>query len=416
MKRVNRGIHKITELQIKNYKPKEKDYLVSDGDKLNLLIKASGTKVFTFVYNSPITKKRRKASLGIYPTTSLKQARSKANDYRELLAKNIDPLDFFNEIKNKELLAKSLTFKKVLNEWLEVQKPSLAKSTFERKKSQLENDFIAPLGSVPIGQINHSQIAKLIQLKALQTPETASRYLGYLDNLWRYCTTLGYCESNIIANLHKDTLIPKVQVKNYAKITNKVILQELIHFIYSYSGHLAVRTAMKFLLFLPLRIGNLISLKLENIDFKNQAVTIARSEMKVKNANLNDFKMYLCDEIIEALKELQLYNAKDEFIFSIKGEPISETTINRALQRGGFNDEQRGRKQRTHGFRGTFSSLVKTHRLKHKLPLEIADAVLDHTLGNAVARAYDNKADYFSQTKELLKWWEQFILNLKNKE
>lgn len=417
MKKPTQGICKLTELQVKNYKAQEKDYLKSDGGGLNILIKSNGTKLFRFIYESPTLKKRRKASLGIYPKTSLRQARANADEFRKLLAKEIDPLDYFSEIKDKETLAKSLTFKRVCYEWLEqTQKPKLALSTYERKKNQLENDFIQVLADIPISKIHHSQIAQIIKLKAVQTPETASRYLGYLDNLWRYSCSLGYCESNIIANLHKDTLIPRVQVKNYSKIVNEEILSELIDFIYNYKGDLVVRTAMKFLLYLPLRVGNLINLKWENIDFKNQSVTIARSEMKVKNPNLNDFKMYLSDEIIIALRELEMYTKNDEFIFSIKGKQISNETLNRTLQRGGFNDEARGRKQRSHSFRGTFSSLTKTHRLNHKLPLEIADLVLDHQVGNEVSRAYDNKADYFLQCKEMLKWWERYLLDLKTKE
>ena len=62
-------------------KPKEKDYTISDGDGLHLLIKASGSKLWQFVCT--FDGKRKKLALGIYPAVSLEKARRKAEEARE---------------------------------------------------------------------------------------------------------------------------------------------------------------------------------------------------------------------------------------------------------------------------------------------------------------------------------------------
>ena len=50
-------------------KPKEKDYTISDGDGLHLLIKASRSKLWQFVCT--FDGKRKKLALGIYPGSTL---------------------------------------------------------------------------------------------------------------------------------------------------------------------------------------------------------------------------------------------------------------------------------------------------------------------------------------------------------
>jgi hypothetical protein len=61
----------LTDTQIKNAKPKEKDYTLSDGDGLYLLIKKTGSKIWRFNYIRPSTKKRALISFGHYPQVSL---------------------------------------------------------------------------------------------------------------------------------------------------------------------------------------------------------------------------------------------------------------------------------------------------------------------------------------------------------
>lgn len=67
-----------------------------------------------------------------------------------------------------------------------------------------------------------------------------------------------------------------------------------------------------------------------------------------------------------------------------------------------------------HSFRGTFRSLVETYAHIHKASFEVKEAILDHHIGGEVERAYTHKADYTSQMRELLEWWEQFLLRLKS--
>ncbi|MEX4039067.1 hypothetical protein MZA24_05240 [Haemophilus influenzae] len=52
--------------EINNAKTKEKDYSLSDGQGLFLLVKMNGSKIWRFQYYKPISKKRTLISLGVH--------------------------------------------------------------------------------------------------------------------------------------------------------------------------------------------------------------------------------------------------------------------------------------------------------------------------------------------------------------
>ncbi|CAB5570157.1 Prophage CP4-57 integrase [Providencia rettgeri] len=98
-------------------KPKQSDYVLYDGDGLELLVKSNGSKLWSFRYIRPLTKKRAKKSLGSYPAVSLADARSYRLEARTLLAKQIDPQDHYKEQVRNTLEAKTNTFQLVAERW-----------------------------------------------------------------------------------------------------------------------------------------------------------------------------------------------------------------------------------------------------------------------------------------------------------
>lgn len=76
--------------EVKQAKPKDKEYNLSDGDGLQLRVKPNGSKLWLFNYLRPITKKRANLSLAGYPALSLANARKLREEARSLLANAID--------------------------------------------------------------------------------------------------------------------------------------------------------------------------------------------------------------------------------------------------------------------------------------------------------------------------------------
>lgn len=402
---------KIQAVILNKLKPKDKDYTVPDGNGLSLLVKTNGTKLWEFRFTSPTTLKRRKSSLGKYPDVPLILARDKAKNYRELIADGIDPIDNNKTLKQKIKIDQKGIFNKVVDEWFEKQKKELATSTYTRKVGQFENDVKPFFKGRLISSIKHPEIVKLLEMKAVKAPESASRLFQYLNNLWQYATMKGYCDFNIIANIHKKTILTPPKAKHYSKITDPEILKELVQAIYSYKGSYSTKNALKFVLHLPLRADNLVNLKWEQIDLDNKLLTIPRNRMKAKDENMPDFIMPLTNQVIEILEEQKLF-ASGTFVFKTDGYadvPICSETPNRALERMGFNNETIGKKTRLHGFRGTFRSLADTYQSEHNTSKEAKERALDHLPKNAVERAYTHKADYIKELEMLMQWWSDYL-------
>ncbi|MDD2385031.1 MAG: integrase arm-type DNA-binding domain-containing protein [Sulfurospirillaceae bacterium] len=410
MPKINTSL--LTDKEIKSFNSERKSYTKPDTNGLRILIQPDGRKIWEFVYLSPTLRKRRKTTFGTYPKTSLKEARNKRETYAKLISQGIDPIDEKKEVKIEEKRTLESSFSNVVNLWLNAQESRLGKETFKRKKALFENFVVPVFRDRSIADITHKELTTILEVKAQQHPETARRLFANFDDLWRYACSREYCNINITANIHRRSTLPQPKIKHYPKITDPIILKELVKAIYSYGGHYSSKNALKLVLHVPLRASNLVTLRWAYIDFDNQSLTIPRAEMKSKNADQRDFMLPLTDEAISILKEQYLFTSHLDYVFHINGTHLNQESPNMALKRLGFGDEVNGRKQTIHSFRGTFRSLADTHQREHKCSFEAKEKVLDHSVGDKTERAYTHQAIYYDEIKILLTWWSEYVLKM----
>lgn len=104
---------RLSDRQLKAVKATGKDFVLSDGDGLQLRVRASGSMMWNFNYREPLTRSRLNMALGPYPDLSLANARKKAAEARELLALGIDPKTQRDEVRQAKLAETEHTFEKV---------------------------------------------------------------------------------------------------------------------------------------------------------------------------------------------------------------------------------------------------------------------------------------------------------------
>lgn len=80
---------KLSDAAVRNAKANGKVQKFSDGRGLYLHVTATGSKLWRMAYR--FEGKQKLLSFGAYPAVSLKDARHRRDEARELLAKGIDP-------------------------------------------------------------------------------------------------------------------------------------------------------------------------------------------------------------------------------------------------------------------------------------------------------------------------------------
>ncbi|MCB1604538.1 MAG: DUF4102 domain-containing protein, partial [Xanthomonadales bacterium] len=108
----NRLKMKLNNTKIKALKPDKKQYKVSDGRGLFLLVHPNGSKYWRLSYR--YDDKQKTIALGTYPDISLAQARDKTHEIKSKIANGIDPSE---QRKNKKRKIKKYTFLKVAKQW-----------------------------------------------------------------------------------------------------------------------------------------------------------------------------------------------------------------------------------------------------------------------------------------------------------
>lgn len=106
----------LTNTEVKQAKPKDKLYKLSDGGGLLLRVKPNGYKTWVFDYYKPHSKSRTTIGFGTYPEVSLADARKRRESARELVAKGVDPKEHKDDKHREQLLAASHTLKSVASD------------------------------------------------------------------------------------------------------------------------------------------------------------------------------------------------------------------------------------------------------------------------------------------------------------
>lgn len=151
----------LSDTQCKTAKPKEKPYKLTDEKGLYLLVAVSGGKWWRFNYR--FEQKHKTLSMGIYPETSLKQAREKRDEARKLVAAGVDPGVNRKASKAAKEGEIANSFEIVAREWHTKQSTNWVDSHSEKIIRRLESDIFPWLGHLPISAITAPEILETLR-------------------------------------------------------------------------------------------------------------------------------------------------------------------------------------------------------------------------------------------------------------
>jgi hypothetical protein len=128
----------------------DKPYKLPDEKGMYIYIHTNGSKYFRLDYR--FDGKRKTLALGVYPETTLKEAREKRDIARKQIADGIDPGENKKAIKESRVTSASNSFEIIAREWGGKKVNNWADKN-NRDKRMLERNIFPWLGHKPIADI-----------------------------------------------------------------------------------------------------------------------------------------------------------------------------------------------------------------------------------------------------------------------
>lgn len=387
---------RLSELKIKAAKPLEKDYVLVDGDGLQMRVRSNGSKLWNFNYYHPVTKKRINMGLGAYPELSLVQARKMTIEARELLVAGVDPKEQREILKQVKRAETEHTFQNIATAWYELKKDSVTPAYAEDIWRSLTLHVFPDLGGTPISAINAPQVISLLRpLETKGSLETVKRLTQRLNEIMTYGVNSGLIHSNPLSGIR--SVFKKPKKKNMAALPPDE-LGELMVAIANASIKRTTRCLIEWQLHTMTRPSEAATTRWADIDFEKRIWTIPAERMKKRRMHI----VPLTDQALALLEAIKPYSGHREYAFPADRNPrthCNSQTANMALKRMGFE----GRLV-SHGMRSMASTILN----EHGWDPELIEVALAHVDKDEVRSAY-NRADYIERRRPMMAWWSEHI-------
>jgi hypothetical protein len=150
----------LNDTRIRNARPTERDYKLTDFDGLYLLVRRNGSRLWRFAYR--LGGKQKQIALGAYPGVTLADARDRREAARRLLASGKDP-SVERRLEKIGKAAGGNTFREVAEEFLDKQgREGRSEATLSKNRWLLE-PALAAFGDRPIGEVTAPELLHALQ-------------------------------------------------------------------------------------------------------------------------------------------------------------------------------------------------------------------------------------------------------------
>ncbi|MGD1467580.1 integrase domain-containing protein [Vibrio harveyi] len=388
----------LTATEVKNAKPKDKEYNLVDGQGLKLRVLPSGSKQWQLNYYRPTNGKRTNLNLGRYPDVSLVQARKSSMEAKELIAQGIDPQE---ERKRKLQEYKENhvhTFLKVSEDWFEIKKHDVTPDYAVNIWRSLELHVFPHLSDIPVKDITAPKVIELLKpIEAKGSLETVKRLSQRLNEIMNFATNCGLIQANPLTGIKAAFKKPKKE--NMAALT-PAELPELMNAIANASIKRTTRCLIEGQLHTMTRPSEASGARWDELDLDNKVWIIPKGRMKKRRVH----RIPLTEQMLALLEVMKPISGHREFIFPSDRDPkrpCNSQTANMALKRMGFA----GRLV-SHGLR----SLASTTLNEQGFEPDLIESALAHVDENKIRGIY-NRTDYLERRRSMMAWWSEHIEN-----
>jgi integrase len=383
---------KLTDLEIKSSKPKNKPYRIYDEGGLQILIRPSGTKVWQYPFQ--IAGNRNVYTIGKYGQgdgyINSKDARTIRNQVRDMVLKGINP----NQKKLKN------TFEALGKEWMEKQ--TWAEKHGKNVRSRLKKDVFNEIGHKAIRDVTVADIVRVLKkIESRGANDVAKRIGQYCASIFDYAILTGLCDNN--PALGRSRLVKSVKRQNRPHLT-EAQLPDFMRKLHGFNGKPSFKLMVKLLALTFVRPGELRGALWAEIDEEKALWLIPAERMKMSREHI----VPLSRQSLETISELRQISGSTKYLFpgsTKETKPITDVAVIKAVKY--FTD---GRSV-PHGFRHTASTILNETGFN----ADHIEAQLAHVEENKIRGTY-NKAQYLEPRREMMQWWADYLDNIGYKK
>ncbi len=386
----------LTDVQIKNAKPKKKPYKMSDSGGLYLLCNPNGSKLWRLKYR--YGGKEKTFSIGKYPLISLAEAREKKIEAKKLLEQSIDP-SLEKQIRKHQVVEDAeQTFERVAQNWYERQKKSWKPQHAEKTWRRIEMHVLPSIGKIPVSRLNAQDIIKCVQrIEDTGALDIAKRAFQGIKRILDYAVINQCLDRNITLSIRPQDVLRRAKVRHNPHLEAHE-LYAYLKTVDDYHGDLQTKLALKLMMLVFIRHKELREARWDEFIFEKAEWRIPAERMKMDKPHI----VPLSKQAMEVLQELKQINGVFDFVFPQKRNPrsvMSDGTMTRALHKMGYKG-----KLTVHGMRGTASTILNENGFNPDA-IEVQQSRQD---SNKVRASY-NHASYLDERRKMMQWWADYL-------
>lgn len=390
----------LTDLACRKTKPAERLKKHSDMNGLQLWVFPNGSKLWRYAYR--YDGKQKLLALGRFPDVSLPQARMERDKARVTLKQGRDPCHVQAIAKLEKRFAED-SFAAIAREYIDkLRREGRSEATIDKNEWLL--DFARPvLGPLSVRTIRPVEVLAVLRgVENRGRYESARRLRSAIGAVFRYAIATARADTDPTAVLRDALTTPTVTPR--AALTDAKSLGALLRAIESFEGQPATRLALQLMALLFPRPLELRLAEWIEFDLDRAVWTVPAKRMKMRRAH----RVPLSRQAVAKLLELRSLGGSGGLLFAgfrVPTRPMSENTLNAALRRLGYSQEE----MTAHGFRATASTLL------NESGLWSADAIerqLAHVEGNEVRRAYA-RGEHWEERVKMMTWWADYLDTLR---
>ena len=408
---MSKGTNKLTEMVVKNAKPKDKPYKLADGGGLFLLVQPDHKKYWRLKYR--ISGKEKLLAIGVYPGVSLSVARSKAAQAKAVKSEGSDPMALRKQAKRDKEMSAANTFEAVAGEWHAQRKQTgeWSEHHAERVWRRLEVRVFPAIGDRPVAELTTRDLLYPVQKIAKEGKLVLAGSISqYINGIMRKAVQTQRIERNPAQDMRGGIATPKPTHRPALSLER---LPELKQRIDQYSGFTG-RHAMQFALLTGARSSEFRFARWSEfaLDRAEWIIPAEREAVEQVKHSARGEKMGtpriipLASQTVALLRSMQTLTGGKTFVFESeqkRGIPISENTPNMILRKLGYDTKT---EICLHGFRTMACSSLNESGLWNRDAIE---RHMGHQERDNVRAAYQHKAEYLQERKRMLQWWADYL-------